>query len=100
MRSWTAEIDPTTIPDDVLKSERARRNALKRESYTGGIFWKRHNPGTARCRCKSCMERRQPNRYEDTRILAMQNTVLTTEDPESRLQKLENLMAEKKETGQ
>ena len=29
MRSRTANIDPATIPDDVLKSERARRNAVQ-----------------------------------------------------------------------
>ena len=59
MRSWTANIDPATIPDDVLKSERARRNAVKRTSYSGGIYWKRHNPDTLRCRCAQCMARRQ-----------------------------------------
>ena len=45
--------------DDVLKSERARRNAVKRTSYSGGIYWKRHNPDTLRCRCEQCMARRQ-----------------------------------------
>ena len=59
MRAWTADIDPATIPDQILKSERARRNALKRGSYTGGVLWKRHNPQTPRCRCKRCMEKRQ-----------------------------------------
>ena len=59
MRSWAASIDPATIPDDVLKSERARRNAVKRTSYSGGIYWKRHNPDTLRCRCEQCMARRQ-----------------------------------------
>jgi len=58
VRSWTANIDPATIPDDVLKSERARRNAVKRTSYSGGIYWKRHNPDTLRCRCAQCMARR------------------------------------------
>src|SRR5262249_43973445 len=59
MRRWTKDIDPSTIPDAVLKSERARRNAMKRKSYTGGVFWKKHNPNTSRCRCSDCMHRRQ-----------------------------------------
>ena len=58
MKSWTPNIDPATIPDDVLKSERARRNAAKRASYSGGIYWKQHNPETSRCRCERCMARR------------------------------------------
>ena len=58
MKSWNDDIDPATIPDDILKSERGRRNALKRESYTGGVFWKKHNPNTTRCRCRKCMKKR------------------------------------------
>ena len=57
-RPWTDDIDPATIPDEVLKAERARRNALRRASYTGGIYWKRHNPDTPRCRCEQCMAAR------------------------------------------
>ncbi len=59
MRRWSEDIDPTTIPDEVIASEHGRRNALKRHSYTGGVFWKKHNPGTTRCRCRRCMERRE-----------------------------------------
>jgi hypothetical protein len=55
MRSWAPDIDPATIPDSVLKTERARRNAAKRGSYSGGAFWKAHNPQTSRCRCQECM---------------------------------------------
>ena len=58
MKCWSEDIDPATIPDGVLKSERARRNAAKRTSYSGGVYWKRHNPDT-RCRCERCMARRQ-----------------------------------------
>ena len=58
LKPWTDNIDPSTIPDDVLKTERARRNALKRTTYTGGIYWKAHNPDTPRCRCKQCMTKR------------------------------------------
>src|SRR5450759_2668798 len=59
MRSWTTDIDPASIPDEVLKSERARRNALKRTSYSGGVYWSKHNPDTIRCRCRACMEKRK-----------------------------------------
>lgn len=58
LKRWTNDIDPATIPDAVLKTERARRNALKRESYSGGMYWKQHNPDTPRCRCLKCMELR------------------------------------------
>ena len=50
VKRWTKDIDPSTIPDSVLKGERARRNALKRASYSGGVYWKRHNPDTPRCK--------------------------------------------------
>jgi hypothetical protein len=43
----------------VLKSERGRRNVRRRKSYTGGVFWKKHNPNTTRCRCKDCMHARE-----------------------------------------
>jgi hypothetical protein len=59
MKSWNSDIDPATIPDEILKSERARRNAAKRTTYTGGIYWKRHNPRTSRCRCRACMRKRR-----------------------------------------
>ena len=36
MRKWTPDIDPTTIPDEVLKAERARRNSAKRTAYGAG----------------------------------------------------------------
>lgn len=29
MKPWTAAIDPSSIPDEVLASERRRRNALR-----------------------------------------------------------------------
>ena len=46
MRKWTADIDPATIPDEVLKSERARRNSLRRQTYGGG-----RPPARDRCPC-------------------------------------------------
>jgi len=52
-------IDLQTAPDSELKSELARRNAKKRATYTGGIYWKKHNPDTSRCRCKHCMALRE-----------------------------------------
>jgi len=59
MTSWTESFDMASIPDDVLKSEWARRNARKRASYTGGQLWKKHNPDTPRCRCAACSARRK-----------------------------------------
>lgn len=35
-RPWSDDIDPRTIPDEVLRSERGRRNAEKRVSRRGG----------------------------------------------------------------
>lgn len=58
VKRWSDDIDPSTIPDDVLASEHGRRNALKRTTYTGGVFWKKHNPDTSRCRCRACMKKR------------------------------------------
>lgn len=51
--------DLSTIPDDLFASERARRIARLRTTYTGGIFWKKHNPKTSRCRCQKCMDKRE-----------------------------------------
>jgi len=65
LKQWTDNIDPATIPDQVLKSERARRNnALRTGKYTGGKYWKEHNPDTPRCRCHECMDRREKEREE------------------------------------
>lgn len=64
LKRWTPGIDPRTIPDEILKSERARRNSLKRQSYTGGVFWKEHNPATTRCRCENCMVTRATDRFQ------------------------------------
>lgn len=57
-RKWTDSIDPATIPDAVITSENARRNARKRKSYTCGLEWAKHNPNVANCRCKRCNARR------------------------------------------
>jgi hypothetical protein len=65
MKSWNDSIDPSTIPDAVLKTERARRNAAKRTSYSGGILWKQHNPDTPRCRCATCTGRREKRASAD-----------------------------------
>jgi hypothetical protein len=59
MKQWHDDIDPASIPDEVIASENGRRNARKRETYTGGIYWKRHNPDTSRCRCHRCMDKRK-----------------------------------------
>ena len=62
MRTWTNDIDPTTIPNDVLKSERARRNNLLRRTHSGGSVWGTHNPDTKRCRCERCNQKRERRR--------------------------------------
>jgi hypothetical protein len=49
MKPWTDNIDPTTIPDDVLKSERARRNSALRTTHSGGT-----NGGRPVCKCGEC----------------------------------------------
>jgi hypothetical protein len=49
MRSWTDNIDPATIPDEVLKREWARRNSLKRKTYGAGTGRPRSN--APRCPC-------------------------------------------------
>jgi hypothetical protein len=36
MRQWSDSIDPASIPDAVLTSEWARRNAAKRRTYGAG----------------------------------------------------------------
>ena len=55
---WTDQIDPATIPDQVIASEHGKRNARKRQSYTGGDVWAKHNPTVKNCRCKRCNARR------------------------------------------
>ncbi len=57
-RMWSETFDMSTVPDAVLRSEWARRNAHKRKSYTGGILWKKHNVNARACRCEQCMARR------------------------------------------
>lgn len=58
LKRWNDKIDPATIPDDVIVSENARRNARKRASYTGGLVWAKHNPNVKNCRCKRCIAKR------------------------------------------
>jgi hypothetical protein len=59
LRPWTDDIDPSTIPDEVIMSERGRRNASKRTSYTGGKYWVKHNPNVPGCRCRKCYAKRE-----------------------------------------
>jgi len=58
LRPYNENWDLGTIPEDALKSEWARRNAKKRKSYTGGIYWAKHKPKWPGCRCHKCMDRR------------------------------------------
>jgi hypothetical protein len=59
LKRWTDDIDPATIPDEVLMTESGRRNALKRKSYTVGIPWAKHNSKVPGCRCKKCCSKRE-----------------------------------------
>jgi hypothetical protein len=78
---WSDDIDPATIPVEVLISQlervpydailslRGRKNVAKRTSYTGGIYWAEHNPNTKRCRCRKCMaKRRRAQRRKSPRV--------------------------------
>ena len=65
LRPWTDQIDPATIPDAVIASENAKRNARKRRSYTGGAVWAAHNPNVSNCRCKRCNARRKKEKPEN-----------------------------------
>jgi hypothetical protein len=56
---WSEDFDMSTVPDQVLRSEWARRNARKRKGYTGGVYWHKHNPTTNKCRCVKCMTLRK-----------------------------------------
>jgi hypothetical protein len=66
MRKWTNDLDMTTIPDEVLKSEWASRCARKRKSYTGGIIWAKHNAKHPGCRCAKCIAKRAKAQKEVT----------------------------------
>ena len=59
MKRWSHDIDPATIPDDVLASERGRRNNSKIQNRAGGGVWSKHNPEVSYCRCVKCNERRE-----------------------------------------
>jgi hypothetical protein len=47
MKRWNENIDPSTIPEEILKTERAKRNAGKRQTFGGG------RPPTMR-KCPKC----------------------------------------------
>ena len=49
MKAWTPNIDPATIPDDVILRERARRNSALRVNPSGG-----RNGGRPQCACGGC----------------------------------------------
>jgi hypothetical protein len=55
--TWTPEL-LASIPDELLHSEAARRRGRKRQTYTGGVYWKQHNPDVPNCRCARCMTNR------------------------------------------
>ena len=47
---WIDTIDPATIPDEVLRSERARRNAARRINPSGG----KNGGRPVTCICGTC----------------------------------------------
>jgi hypothetical protein len=49
MIPYHPDTDPTTIPDPVLASEKARRDSLRRVVRSGG-----RNGGRPVCKCGSC----------------------------------------------
>jgi hypothetical protein len=49
LKPWTENIDPKTIPDEVLYSERGRRNNALRKVHSGGKDGR--PPDTSRCPC-------------------------------------------------
>jgi len=51
-------------PYDLLLAEVQRRRGAQRKTYTGGVFWKTHNPDTSRCRCKRCTSKREKERAQ------------------------------------
>lgn len=67
---YTKQIDPSTIPLEVLigelnripaealYSQVARLRNAQRVTHSGGSIWGHHNPKTARCRCKACNRKR------------------------------------------
>ena len=60
---WNERIDPATIPDDVLASERGKRNAAKRQNVSGGGVWAKHRADAAKgCRCARCNRLREAAR--------------------------------------
>ncbi len=58
LKRWTSDIDPATIPDQVLMSERGRRNALKVKHRPGSVVWAKHSTKIAGCRCQRCIDKR------------------------------------------
>jgi len=58
LRPWSDNIDPATIPDEVLATERGKRNAAKRKTRSGGLVWGKHNPKVTNCRCQRCIDKR------------------------------------------
>jgi hypothetical protein len=68
IKRWTPGFDMSTVPEDVFNSEKARRNAGKRKSYSGGVAWNTHRPDYSRCRCAMCMATRELRRAEKAKL--------------------------------
>ena len=65
MTEWTSDIDPSTIPDHVLRSEWARRNSLKRQRFGSGSGRPRI---TERCACGAMTKNRAIVRKHNCKI--------------------------------
>ncbi len=53
-------VPPAAVPDQVLLSERGRRNAARRKTFGARpkgqmMIWRQHNPNVRHCRCGSCL---------------------------------------------
>jgi len=55
---WRPGFNMSTIPDEILFSEYARRRAAKRKTLSGGVVWAKHNPKVNNCRCQRCIAKR------------------------------------------
>lgn len=49
-RHWNLE----SIPDDLFRSEAAKRSNALRKTHSGGVVWGEHRPNYSRCRCAKC----------------------------------------------
>jgi hypothetical protein len=61
----------------------------KRKSYSGGIYWKQHNPDTTRCRCRDCMRARHPEQIRASATAVVKARKKRAEKPVAELLPIE-----------